>query len=161
MLYRIEVYYREDIPDAEGQGIVGDAADLGISGIEDVRTARLYWITGDLDTASLDRICSELLADAVTQLYSWEAVESHEGPPEASGCEKPEWTVDVRYRPGVTDAVGDSVMKGIRDMGIEGAEEVHTGHRYTIRGAHPTRSEMELLSKRLLANELVQEIEVW
>ena len=159
MQWKIEIRYREDIPDAIGKGLVGDVQDLGITGVEDIRTTQVYWVTGEAEAAVIERLCSELLADAVTQVYRYYPLESEKSAPATNGGG--EWIVEVRYKPGVTDTVGDSVMKGIRDMGISGIQEVHTGHQYILRGSDLSRSEVEQISKRLLANELIQNIRIW
>ncbi|MDD9975158.1 MAG: phosphoribosylformylglycinamidine synthase subunit PurS, partial [Candidatus Poribacteria bacterium] len=65
--WKVEVYYKPEVPDTVGQGILEDIADLGISGIHSVRTATVYWIEGALDAQTIDRIGAELLADPITQ----------------------------------------------------------------------------------------------
>ncbi len=161
MRYRIEVRYQDEIPDALGRGLVEDTRDLGISRVEDMRTAQVYWVTGDIDDSAIERLCSELLADAVTQVYHYGAEESNAVVPSTAGSnQRNGWTVEVRYKPGVTDTVGDSVMKGIQDMGIEGVQEVHTGYQYDIYGTGLTITDIEAISRRLLANELIQTISI-
>jgi phosphoribosylformylglycinamidine (FGAM) synthase PurS component len=64
--------------------------------------------------------------------------------------------IDVWYKPGVTDAVGESVMKGIRDLNIPGVKEVRTGMRYHLKGV--TRQEIaEKIALALLVNPLVND----
>ena len=64
--------------------------------------------------------------------------------------------LDVWYKPGVTDAVGESVMKGIRDLNIPGVKEVRTGMRYHLHGV--TRPDVaEKIASALLVNPLVTE----
>ena len=65
------------------------------------------------------------------------------------------WEVEVWYKPGVTDAVGDSVKKGIGDLGITKIDEVKTGQVYIIKGK-VNKKEIEKICKGLLANEIVQ-----
>lgn len=161
MQYRIEVRYRDDVPDAEGHGIVGDVADLGITSVDDVRTAQVYWVIGDIGNTEIEQLCSELLTDTVTQIFHYAAVEEDTtSASESKENLRSSWIVDVRYRPGVTDTVGDSVLKGIRDMGIEGVQEAHTGQQYMVQGRELAKTDVEVLSRRLLANELIQTISV-
>ena len=65
------------------------------------------------------------------------------------------WEVEVWYKPGVTDAVGDSVMKGIKDLGISGASSVKTGQVYIIEGKLD-KKQIEKVCSGLLANGIVQ-----
>ena len=62
--WKVEVYYKPEVPDTIGQGILEDITDLGINGVDSVRTATVYWIEGTLDAEAIDRIGSELLAES-------------------------------------------------------------------------------------------------
>jgi len=65
------------------------------------------------------------------------------------------WEIEVWYKSGVTDAVGDSVMKGIKDLGISGASSVKTGQVYIIEGKLE-KKRIEKICSGLLANGIVQ-----
>ena len=160
MNWKIEVSYKTEMPDAIGQGIVQDIADLGIDSVTSVRTAQLYWIEGNIDSRAIERICSELLADPVTQDYVYSEFNSRA--PEQGKVSPPStnaWTIEVRFKPGVTDAVGDSVLKGIRDSGILGVQSAQTGQKYWIRG-NLDHARFETIAHRLLANEVIQAFEI-
>ncbi len=152
MKWKIEVSYKPNTPDAAGQGISEDIADLGFSGVNTVQTAKVYWLEGDLQVREVERICSELLADPVTQDYHWQRCA---GSSESSTLEANSWTVEVRFKPGVTDAVGDSVVKGIGDLGISGISAAQTGQKYRIFGDLDLDS-INTISHSLLANEVIQ-----
>jgi len=155
--WKIEVSYKPEMPDAAGHGLLQDIADLGITGVESVRTAQIYWIDGDIDAPAIERICCELLADAVTQQYVYGESGSPAQTEEIAGANV--WAIEIRFKPGVTDAVGDSVVKGIRDMGISGVHTAQTGQKYLIHGnLHlPT---LQTIAQRLLANEVIQAFEI-
>ena len=143
--WKVEVYYKPEVPDTVGQGILEDIADLGISGIDAVRTATVYWIEGALNVQTIDRIGTELLADPITQVYTLAA----QNDPATS------WTLEVQFKPGVTDAVGDSTVKGIKDLGITGITTVRTGHKYWLTGALNAET-LETIAQRLLMNDVIQ-----
>ena len=143
--WKVEVYYKPEVTDTVGQGILEDIADLGINGIDAVRTAAVYWIEGSLDAQTIDRIGTELLADPITQTY-------------ACGSEKDtetDWTLEVQFKLGVTDAVGASTVKGIEDLGITGVTAVYTGHKYWFAGILNAEV-LETIAQRLLMNEVIQ-----
>ena len=142
---KIEVYYKPEVPDTVGDGILEDIADLGISGVNAVRTATVYWIEGTLNTQTIDRIGSELLADPITQTYT--CVNQDNG--------SKDWTLEVQFKPGVTDAVGDSTVKGIQDLGIIGVTTVRTGHKYWLTG-DLNAEVVETIAQRLLMNDVIQ-----
>ncbi len=143
--WKVEVYYKPEVPDTIGQGILEDIADLGINSVDSVRTATVYWIEGALNTQSIDRIGSELLADPITQAYTFTAQNDA-----AKG-----WTLEVQFKPGVTDAVGDSTVKGINDLGITGVTTVRTGHKYWLTGTLNAEV-IETIAQRLLMNDVIQ-----
>ncbi len=143
--WKVEVFYKSDVPDTIGLGIVEDIFDLGIQGVESVRTAAVYWIEGDLDSQTVDRIGSELLADPITQNYTFDSVYDNSS----------DWTVEVQFKPGVTDAVGDSTAKGIKDIGISRVDAVRTGQKFWLHG--DLNSEMiQTIAQRLLMNDVIQ-----
>ena len=47
-MHRVEVYVKENLPDARGQGLVRDIYDLGISNVADVRVMDVYWLDARL-----------------------------------------------------------------------------------------------------------------
>ncbi len=143
--WKVEVYYKPEVPDTIGQGILEDITDLGINGVDSVRTATVYWIEGTLDAEAIDRIGSELLADPITQVYTFRT----------QNDATTDWTLEVQFKPGVTDAVGDSAVKGINDLGIAGVTGVRTGHKYWLTGNLDAES-LETIARRLLMNDVIQ-----
>ncbi|MDE0555486.1 MAG: phosphoribosylformylglycinamidine synthase subunit PurS [Candidatus Poribacteria bacterium] len=143
--WKVEVSYKPEVPDTIGQGILEDITDLGISGVDAVRTATVYWIEGTLNEQAVDQIGAELLADPITQNYTFR--------PENNATT--DWTLEVQFKPGVTDAVGDSAIKGITDLGITGVTRVRTGQKYWFTGNLNTES-LETIAQRLLMNDVIQ-----
>ncbi len=143
--WKVEVFYKPDVPDTVGQGILEDIADLGISGVESVKTATVYWIEGSLNSHTIKRIGTELLADPITQLFT----------SNADNEKIKDWTVEVQFKPGVTDAVGDSTVKGIKDLGIEGVETVRTGQKFWLSGTLSAEI-IESIAQRVLMNDVIQ-----
>ena len=156
MKWKIEVSYKPETPDAIGQGILQDVADLGLAGVESVHTVQVYWIEGEISSHAIERICMELLADPVTQNY----VYSHSDNRTLIQGDDSVWTVEVRLKPGVTDAVGDSVLKGLRDMGIPDVQAAQTGQKYRLNGCL-NQAKLEMIAQQLLANDVIQIFEIW
>lgn len=148
MNWKIEIGYKPTATDAMGDGIKKDIQDLGINGVSYVKTRKLYMIDGELSEEDIKNICENLLTDSVTQFYEYKGSDHHT---DDTGS----WIVEVVYKPGVTDAVGDSTVKGIRDMGILGVNSAKTGQKYII-GGSLSESDIEIICKRLLANEVIQ-----
>ena len=151
--WRIAVANRKDVVDAVGEGLRGDILDLGINGVERVRHVRLYTLHGELSTAELDRITTGLLADPVTQEHL--KIDAA-GLPVESG----QWGVEVWFRQGVTDAVGETALKGSRDLGVTGIESVDTGRGYILAGPLD-RPQIDTICRRLLANDVIERYECY
>lgn len=156
MKWKIEISYKPETPDAIGRGILQDITDLGLAGVESVRTVQIYWIEGEVNSQAIERICAELLADSVTQNY----VYSDSGNHIPGQSDDSTWTIGVRLKPGVTDAVGDSVLKGLRDMGISDVQAVQTGQNYRFHGCLD-QGKLEMIAHQLLANDVIQIFEIW
>src|SRR5260370_26372914 len=96
-----------------------------------IRTAQLYYLTGNLTPSQVKQLTSQLLIDPVIQ--------------EADMSQQPEVTreehiVDVFFHPGGTDTLAESVLTRASMLGITGFERVETGKR-------------NLLDQRLTADE--------
>lgn len=148
MEWKIEVGYKPNATDSYGEGIKNDIKDLGILDVQDVKTMQIYMLVGDIDESDVENICKNLLTDSITQYYEYKSSEHHKNDIGA-------WVIDVTYKPGVTDAIGDSTVKGIKDLGITGIESAKTGKRFIIKG-NLSEDDITTICRRLLANEVIQ-----
>ena len=64
--------------------------------------------------------------------------------------------VDIWFKPGVTDSVGESVLKGLRDMNLEEIQDVRTGMRYRFIGLKDPKV-AEKLALAVLINPLIHD----
>jgi phosphoribosylformylglycinamidine synthase II len=151
-MHRVEVRLKSHLPDARGLGLVKDIHDLGITTVSDVRVVDIYWLDADLTRDELELICHRLLADSVTQDYSYQQSSRFEGE-----IKRQFHTVEVAYNAGVTDPVEDSVLKAIRDLGVAGVRTVKTSKRYLIQG-QLDKQQIEVICSRLLVNPIIQHV---
>ncbi len=151
-MHRVEVRLKPDLPDARGLGLVRDIHDLGITTVSDVRVIDIFWLDADLPPAKLDLICSSLLADPVTQEYSCKHSFSNE-PEAGTGYH----TVEVAHNAGVSDPTEDTIMKAVRDLGIEGIRAVKTAKCYLLQG-QLSKHQLENICSRLLLNPIIQHV---
>ena len=145
----VEVGTKENLVDSEGNGFAHDIADIGIATPVQVRASRLYWLEGGLDGSSVESLATRLLTDAIAQEYRLTG--DFRGASDGTTV----WIAEVRLKPGVTDAVGASVMKGARDIGIRGLADVATGRKYYLIG-DLSEAEARTVCERLLVNEVIQ-----
>lgn len=155
----IEVRYKEGVRDPAGDGLLHDVKGLGATSISTIRSAQLYKITGDLSAKDGERAARDLLCDPVVQDF---AAKAWSQPPKNSTPSKkaPAMVVDVWFKPGVTDVVGESVLKGLKDLNLTHVQDVHTGMRFTLLGAKRA-SEAERVAKVFLANPLIHECSIY
>ncbi len=151
-MHRVEIYLKSHLSDARGLSLVRDIYDLGITTVSNVRVVDIYWLDADLTPEELDLICHRLLADPVTQDYRCEP-----SPSDDSRIGNDYHTVEVTYNAGVTDPVEDTIMKAVRDLGVEDVSGVKTAKRYLIQG-QLNASQLETICSRLLVNPIIQHI---
>ena len=151
MQYKIEVVDKPGIFDAVGQGVSRDIADLGIDSVKEVKFIQVYTLEGNLAEGQVISICQELLTDRVAQDYKILSGTS------SNSSKTNQHIVEVAYNPGVMDPVEASVLKGIQDLGIPGADSVKTAKKYIIFGKL-SAAQLKTISDKLLYNKLIQHI---
>jgi len=147
MATRIEVYIKENLVDAAGDGLLADIGDLNVAGAKSARFITVTELEGKISKGDAKRIAAELLADPVSQ----EFVVGKAGGELTKGA----WVIEVKYKHGVTDPVSESTMKGISDMGIRSVESARTAKKVLLRGSLK-KTEVETISRKLLANGVIQ-----
>jgi len=152
-MHRVEVRLKSHLPDARGLGLVKDIHDLDITTVSSVRVVDIYWLDADLPSDRLDLVSRSLLADPVTQEYRSFTPAPYQG----VEVNQQTHTVEVAYNAGVTDPVEETVLKAIRDLGIEDVRAVKTAKRYLIEG-QLDESELDVICSRLLVNPIIQHV---
>jgi phosphoribosylformylglycinamidine (FGAM) synthase PurS component len=154
--YLIEVAHKAGVKDPLAAAVLDDLKHAGIRAPYKVSTSKLYRLIGQLSPEERRRVGADLLSDPVVE-------EAHEGgwtPKEIPGKKRVPHAkgvvVDVWYKQGVTDAVGESVLKGLRDMNLEEISDVRTGMRYRFTGLKDPKV-AEKLALAVLMNPLIHE----
>ena len=146
MIHRIEVRPQEVFGDHHAATAFAQARELGVTGITAVRSARLFFLGGELDAAWLDRLGRELLADPVTEGY---LAGTSDAPADAA-------VVEVHLKAGVMDPVAASTLKAARDMGAP-VQSVTTARRYELVG-EVSAEQRDMIARRLLANPVIEDV---
>lgn len=144
--HRIEVWYRKGVFDPVSQGLCSDILDLDVKGVTAVETGSIFLIKGRISPANLQKVARELLADPITQGFYYGKRALPEGAV----------SVEVFFKEGVTDTVGETAQKGIADLGIPGDFSVSTAKRYLLYGNNISKKKRDVIANRLLANEVIQ-----
>ena len=149
-MHRIEIRNKSGILDVIGEAAKKDMRDLGITGIEKVSFIRVYLLEGELDKKALDRICSRLLCDPITEEYAINSAFEFEASKEIH-------IVEVAYNSGVMDPAEESVKKAILDLGIKTVSSIKTAKKYAIK-SHLSKKEVNFITEKILCNKVIQHI---
>ena len=155
MNWKIEITHKPNIDDNVGKVLRQDIMDLGITDVDEVRTAQIYYLEGNIDSDIVYQIASKLLADPITQNFECNDMEAV-----SPNLSKNDLAIEVQFKLGVTDAVGQSVEKGISDLGIMGIKSVQTGRKYWIKG-NVNHTQVETIACRLLSNEVIETFDIY
>jgi len=153
MVWVVGVTYNSEQVDPIGRNKKGDILDLGIK-VEQVATMHVYFIHGNLSEGDIKKACVELLSDSQIQQYNY----SKDGSSLELVKDRNAWVVQVRNKPGVTDAVGESTKKGMEIIGINGVEKVEAAFTYVIKG-DVSEEKVRTICEKSLANSLIQDYE--
>ncbi len=153
MIYRIEIGLKDGVPDARGRGVIHRAEGALKMEIAECRTRDVYKVVANIDDATA-ALVQNSFADPVV-------AESAMGrlPAPASF----DWMLEVGFKPGVTDNVGRTARGALKDdvgRELEWEEQVYTCIQYFLSG-DLSRKDVEHLGKDLLANTLIQTIDVF
>jgi len=143
-VWLIEVFYRPKVFDAHAEEVKKSVEELGVGCVDRVSASSLYRIEGMIKREAIIRIARDLLADSVSQDYRL-------GEPFRQSA----WSVQVWYKPGVTDTVAETARKAIQDLGISNCLVVSTGRCYFFWGKLQENI-LSSLARKLLANELIE-----
>lgn len=149
--YIVEIHPQKPAFDPQAHRVRTELLEEGVDAASAVvQTCRLYKLEGELTPDQAEKAAEVLLVDPVVERAVVEYEKTKE--PRRAGV-----MLDVWPKPGVTDPVGETVEKGLRDLGFRGAVRASSAHRYIfpkIKDARP----IEKLARRFLANELVHVI---
>jgi phosphoribosylformylglycinamidine synthase II len=152
-LLRFEVFSRPGLSDPVARETLQNLHDFNLTRFKSVRFSQLYLVDLEVpaiqDSGLARRIADELLADRVTHEYR---ISSDSEPVDPSSDSA---SMEVHFRPGVMDNVGDSTRSALADMGIN-ARSVRTARRYDLSPA-PLESELPAIS-RILGNDCIEEV---
>ncbi len=148
MDFRVEVSWKAGLSDGRAEQLKGQIASLGIVPPEKVSISDLYFLRGDLSSSDVELLCQHLLADPIVQGYNWCRLDDDPPEPQDDGL-----ALEVGLRPGVTDSVAESLIRGARAIGVK-LQQAATARRYTFHGPLTTAG-VHQIARELLCNELI------
>jgi len=153
IMFKIEVFKKSNIQDAEGKKYLTAAHDLKIH-IDTIQTQKLYIIEGNLSIKSAELIAKKILVDPIIEDYNIESTpipDSETYAPDQKG----NWKVYKTFHYGVTDNIGERTLKAIHDLKVTNVTSVSTGSIFYIYKNIPFK-QIQLMSNRIFANPIIE-----
>lgn len=153
MRYRIEISGLPSWRDARGAATLDQLQRFLNLNVDSVRVRDVYTLSGDVAPEEARRVADEL-ANPVIQ-------RGRVGETRGTGCD---WLVRVGFRPGVTDNVGRTAEEAIGDIigrSLRGDEFVFSSLEYLFNAPALERRDMDRIARDLLANPLIETIDVF
>ena len=154
MLWEVDVVSKDASGDHAARAVVAGAADLGIAGCTQARTAAGWLIEGDLTAADVERLAATVLADPVTESFTAAAVDAAACPSGPAGLPT---VVRVLPRPGVTDPAAETAKDAFTLVGLKPVA-VRSVRKYWL-PALP-EADARRLAWSLLASEAIHDVVV-
>ena len=149
MPHRLEIALKENLFDAEGEGIRRKAKDYFGLEMDRVRTIDIVTIDAALSEKQLQAIRTEIFTNPVTHISSYDSLDIEF-----------DWTIWVGFRPGVRDNPGSTAVEAIEDLldiKLREDQAVYTSKRYCIKGSGLSADDMDKITGELLANNIIQQ----
>lgn len=143
----VEVCAKPGNPDPAGAALTQQIHALGIPGVVEARVNALYELRGKLSASQAADIARQLLADPVTQDFRVD----RSGASVPTG---PHWRLEVWLKAAVTDPVGESVKKAVRDLGLPEPAVARAGTAVLLFG-RLQKAQADKVLEKLLANPVV------
>lgn len=153
MIFEIAIKMKKGFSNPHSTHLISDIEGIGVKGIKSAEYMPVYRIDSDITKKQAEIIASELLSDKITEEFSIAFYNS------LSDKKIEKNSIEVWFKSGVTDTVSESVVKAIKDLGIENEVKVKTGHKYIFKGETDDKK-LTKIATGLLANTLIQEYKI-
>jgi phosphoribosylformylglycinamidine synthase len=158
--WRIEVFRVDPAYDPEARAVLASARELGVVGIDRVRTGRGYMLPARVSRAAVEAAVKELFADPVLDAATIHA--PREKPPVGAGVQR----VLVARKSGVMDPVALTVQKALVASGIVRDANAPDFFATTFKivecsgagGARIDARSLQNFAQKSLANETIEDV---
>ena len=150
---RIEISLKSEWLDSEGETLRRKAQSYFNIDIDTVRTVNILTIDAELSHNELLQIQNDIFTNPVTHHSSIDVL-----PIPA------DWIVWIGFRPGVRDNAGATAVEAIEDLlgkSFQNDEAAYTSKRYCLSGPYITEADVRLIAEQLLANDIIQQWQVF
>ncbi len=153
MASRLEIGWRPELTDAEGEGVRRKAREYFGLEMERVRVLRVLMMDLELSETELEQVRTEIFTHPTTQVSSFQ--------PLARDFNQAIW---VGFKPGVRDTAGAVAQEAIEaylDRALPTGAAVFTSKLYLFSGDDLGGGQIAQIARELLANDMVQEFRIF
>jgi len=153
MAHRLEIALKENLVDAEGQGICHKAKNYFGIELHSVRTINVVTVDADLSDDQLRAVRTDIFTNPVTQISSYDPLNIEF-----------DWTIWVGFRPGVRDNPGSTAIEAIEDLTavkFSSGQSIYTSKRYCIKGRGLAAEDLDKIASELLANRIIEQWKIF
>ena len=157
----VEIHSKNRDLDPLAKHVKGELLEAGVPKDKaEVETRRLFKIQANVSVESISSAAQTLLVDPVVETAELVELDSPKNSKKKTAKAKTKGViVDIWPKKGVTDPVGETVQKGLRDLGFPDGVLASSAQRYVFpKIKEPTA--VKTLVKRYLANELIHDIHI-
>ncbi|MCA9090364.1 MAG: phosphoribosylformylglycinamidine synthase subunit PurS, partial [Planctomycetaceae bacterium] len=154
MLWEVEIHpldRQAAQADREGDRVTSEAKLRELRSIGKVHAARSYLIEGELTREQVEAVAVPLLVDSVVEKCLVQAL-----PAEVETSELPGQLLNVLFKPGVTDNVGETSHQALEKLGLN-VSRVATCRKYWV-STEAAPAEVERLCSRVLSNDAIEHV---
>ncbi len=150
MLWEVAIQPVEHSADREGAQTLAHANVLGLQTIRQVRSGRSFLIEVESDEETLRKLAAAVLSDPVVERFSLRRL------PSPQNGKSEGRLLNVLFKPGVTDNVGQSTRDALRAGGLD-VSAVATVRTYRV-NLDASDADLERLGSKALANDAIEEV---
>jgi len=153
MAVRLEVGWRPDLTDAEGEAVRRQAREYFGLELTAVRVLRILMLDADIPPAPLEAIRTGIFTHPATQVSGFQplARDFH-------------WAIWVGFKPGVRDTAGAVAREAIQaylGRPLPAGAAVYTSKLFLLTGKDLTEAQAARIARQLLANDMIQEFRIF
>ncbi|MBW2085424.1 MAG: phosphoribosylformylglycinamidine synthase subunit PurS, partial [Deltaproteobacteria bacterium] len=148
MAHRLEIALKPDLLDPQGESLKNRARDYFNLPVQKVRVIQVLTIDADLTPRQLEAARQSIFTNPVTQVSSYQPL-----------AREFDFALWVGFRPGVRDTAGSTAQEALEDffqIALSPKEAVYTSQLYLVNGPALKKDNVELMTRQLLANEIIQ-----
>ncbi len=149
--FSVELKKNDFIEIPENSNLKEQAKILRFDTIEKIVKKQLYFVRGNLSASEKKALAEFLFCDELYEYCETEDFQKNTG--------KDVHHIETALKPGVTDSSSREALRAVKELGINGVEEITSGTAYDITG-NLSEADLHRLAKNLLCNDVIEQYKI-